>query len=435
MLSSDNQINILLVGGGGREHALAAAMARSPRLGQLFVTHPENPGLAALGTAVDVPVSARAIYRLEQFCDHHRVGLVVVGPEGPLAEGFADKLATPDRLVFGPCQAGARLEADKAWCKTLLREAMVPTAEGREFRDAEAALTYTASRSEPPVVKASGLAGGKGVFVPGTTAEACDAVRQIMVERIFGDAGKTVIIEERLSGREVSVLAITDGRNILLLPPCQDHKRLLDGDRGPNTGGMGAFCPSDAIDADTMARIERDILVPTVDALKRDGIDYRGVLYAGLMLTPAGPKVLEYNVRFGDPECQPLMVRLRSDVVELMLAACMRRLDEIEVEWDPRPAVCIVLASEGYPSSPRKGMPIEGIEAAGAIEGVTVFHAGTARDKEGRLVTAGGRVLDVVAQGNTMAEAREIAYAACAKIHFAGRQLRTDIAKEVALAR
>ncbi len=431
MPSSDQRINVLLVGGGGREHALAAAIARSPRLRLLFVTHPGNPGLAALGTPVDVPVSAREIYRLEQFCDHHDIGLVVVGPEEPLAQGFADKLATPSRLVFGPCQAGARLEADKAWCKTLLREAMVPTAEGREFRDAEAALAYTASRSEPPVIKASGLAAGKGVFVPGTTAEACDAVRKIMVERAFGDAGKTVIIEERLTGREVSVLAITDGRNILLLPPCQDHKRLLDGDRGPNTGGMGAFCPSDAIDAETMTRIERDILVPTVDALKRDGIDYRGVLYAGLMLTPAGPKVLEYNVRFGDPECQPLMVRLRSDIVELMLAACTRRLDEITVEWDPRPAVCIVLASEGYPSDPRKGIPIEGVEDAEAMEGVTVFHAGTARDKAGRLVTAGGRVLNVVAQGNTMAEARETAYAACDRIRFAGMQVRKDIAQAI----
>jgi phosphoribosylamine--glycine ligase len=428
MLTQPSWINVLLVGGGGREHALAAAIARSPRLGTLYTTHPQNPGIAPLATPVDVPVSAKAMYRVEQFCDHKEIGLVVIGPEDPLAEGFADKLTAPHRHVFGPVQAGAMLEADKAWCKNLLREAMVPTADGREFTDADAALAYTASRPEPPVVKASGLAAGKGVFVPASTAEACDAVRKIMVQRIFGDAGRKVIIEERLTGREVSVLAITDGRNILILPPCQDHKRLRDGDIGPNTGGMGAFCPSDAIDPATMSRIERDILVPTVDALKREGIDYRGVLYAGLMLTPGGPKVLEYNVRFGDPECQPLMTRLRSDILELMLGACTRTLDQVEVEWDPRPAVCVVLASDGYPENPRKGVPITGIEEAEALDDVTVFHAGTTRDAQGSIVTAGGRVLSVVAQGNTMADARTLAYRACAMIHFEGAQFRRDIA-------
>ena len=432
MATDSDPINVLLVGGGGREHALAAAIARSPKLGVLYATHTANPGIAALAKPVDVPVSAKEMYRLEQFCDHHRIGLVVIGPEAPLAEGFADKLATPKRLVFGPVKAGAMLEADKAWCKQLLREAMVATAEGREFTDPDAAISYAASRPEPPVVKASGLAAGKGVYVPATTGEACDAIREIMVDRAFGDSGSKVIIEERLSGREVSVLALTDGRNILVLPPCQDHKRLLDGDKGPNTGGMGAFCPSDAIDEATMARIERDILVPTVDALKRDGIDYRGVLYAGLMLTPGGPKVLEYNVRFGDPECQPLMVRLRSDIIELMLATCRRQLDRIDVEWDPRPAVCLVLASDGYPASPRKGDVITGLEDAESMEGVTVFHAGTARDDQGRIVTAGGRVLSIVAQADSMAAARALAYQAAAKIHFAGMQFRTDIAREVA---
>ncbi len=432
MPSTSSPINVLLVGGGGREHALAHAIGRSPRLGTLFVTHPQNPGLAALGTAVDVPVSGRELYRLTQFCERHEVGLVVIGPEAPLAEGFADALAAPGRAVFGPGKSGARLEADKAWCKTLMREALVPTAEGREFTDADAALAFTASRPQPPVVKASGLASGKGVFVPATTAEACDAVRRIMLDRVFGDAGRTVVVEERLSGREVSVLAITDGRNILVLPPCQDHKRLLDGDKGPNTGGMGAYCPSDAIDGPTMARIEREILVPTIDALKRDGIDYRGVLYAGLMLTPSGPKVLEYNVRFGDPECQVLMARLRSDPIDLLLAACTRSLDRVEVEWDPRPAVCVVLASEGYPDSPRKGTPIAGIGDAEAMEDVLVFHAGTARDADGRIVTAGGRVLNVVALGNSLGEARDRAYAACERIRFEGRVMRTDIAREVA---
>ena len=435
MTTPSERINILLIGGGGREHALATSISRSPRLKQLYITHPANPGLAALGTPVDVPVTAREFYRLVQFCDHKQIGLVVIGPEDPLAEGFADALAAPGRLVFGPPKAGAMLEADKAWCKTLLREALVPTAEGREFTDVEAALAYAASRSEPPVIKAAGLAKGKGVIVASTTSEACDAIRRIMVDRVFGDAGRKVLVEERISGREVSVLAVTDGRSILVLPPCQDHKRLLDGDSGPNTGGMGAFCPSDAIDEPTMGRIEREILVPTVDALKRDGIDYRGVLYAGLMLTPSGPKVLEYNVRFGDPECQPLMARLRSDVVELMLAACTRTLDQVEVEWDPRPAVCIVLAARGYPDAPVKGTPITGIEQAEAMPDVQMFHAGTARDPKGQIVTAGGRVLSVVALGDTIEDARDRAYSACSKIHFEGMQLRHDIAREPAAAK
>ena len=427
-------VDVLLIGGGGREHALAAAISRSPRLGRLWVTHPDNPGLAALGTPVGVPVSAAAMYRLEQVCDRERIGLVVIGPEGPLAEGYADKLATPERLVFGPRQAGAMLEADKAWCKTLLREASVPTAESREFTDSGSALRYVMSRTEPPVIKASGLAAGKGVFVPESTKEASDAVRLIMDARAFGDAGRKIIVEERLQGREVSVLAITDGRSILVLPPCQDHKRLLDDDRGPNTGGMGAYCPSDAIDEATMARIEREVLVPTVDALKRDGIDYRGVLYAGLMLTHAGPKVLEFNVRFGDPECQALMVRLRSDAIELMLAACTRTLDRIDVEWDPRPSVCIVLASEGYPAKPRNGTPIHGIEKAEAMEDVTVFHAGTTRTADGETVTAGGRVLNVVALGDTLANARDRAYEAVRCIRFEGMQVRSDIAGQTVAA-
>ncbi|HZW10802.1 MAG TPA: phosphoribosylamine--glycine ligase [Phycisphaerales bacterium] len=431
MTDRADRINVLLVGGGGREHALALAIRRSPRLGELFITHASNPGLAALGTAVDVPVSAREMYRLVQFADRRDIGLVVVGPEGPLAEGYADALASETRLVFGPTKDGARLESDKAWCKSLMREALVPVAEGREFTDVDAAVRYASSRPEPPVVKAAGLAAGKGVFVPASTAEACDAVRRIMTGRVFGDAGRTVVIEERLSGREVSVLAITDGRSIFILPPCQDHKRLLDGDNGPNTGGMGAFCPSEAIDAATMGRIEREILVPTVDALKRDGIDYRGVLYAGLMLTPSGPKLLEYNVRFGDPECQVLMARLRSDVIELMLGACTRTLDRVDIEWDGRPAVCVVLASGGYPDAPRTGAPITGIDQAGATEGVTVLHAGTARDAGGRIVTAGGRVLNVVALGDSLGEARERAYGAAGKIQFEGRVMRTDIARDL----
>ena len=421
-------VNVLLIGGGGREHALASRLVRSPHLGTLWITHPQSPGLARLGKPIDVPVDIREIYRLVQFCNHNAIGLVVIGPEDPLAEGYADALATPDRLVFGPNKQAARLEADKAWTKHLLRAASIPTAEGRTFTDPDAADTYLRSRESSHVIKAAGLAKGKGVILPESLDEALDAIDRIMVQRVFGDAGREVVIEERLEGREASVLALVDGRSIYVLEPCQDHKRLGEGDTGPNTGGMGAYCPTPAIDEAMMAQIQRDILVPTIDTLRRDGIDYRGVLYAGLMLTPAGPKVLEYNVRFGDPECQPLMARLESDLLELMLATAQRRLDEAEVRWTPGAACCVVLASEGYPDKPITGRVITGLEEAEDMPGVFVYHAGTTLDREGRVVTAGGRVLGVTGVGDNIDQARDRAYAACQAIHFDGMVYRRDIA-------
>lgn len=421
---------VLLIGGGGREHALATAIKRSPRLDTLWVSHPSNPGLAALGQPIDVPVDIREVYRLRQFCDHHDISLIVIGPEDPLAQGYADALASDQRLVFGPTKAGALLEADKSWAKHLMRSASIPTAESRTFDDPEAAESYVQSRNEPPVVKAAGLAKGKGVFVCRTKDDARDAIDQIMRRRIFGDAGKRVVIEERLTGPEASLLALVDGSNILILPPCQDHKRLLDNDEGPNTGGMGAFCPASTIDDAMMSRIEREIVVPTVDALRREGIDYRGVLYTGLMFTPAGPKVLEFNVRFGDPECQPLMARLDSDAIDLLEATATGTLDQIDVQWKDEAAVCIVLAADGYPEKPRSGHVIEGIDEAAAMPGVTIFHAGTKRDDQARIVTAGGRVLNVTALGSDLAEARDRAYAAVRKIRFPGMQVRSDIARD-----
>lgn len=420
-------VNVLLIGGGGREHAIASAISRSPRLGRLYVTHPENPGLAALGTPVDVPVNIREIYRLVQFCEHKQIGLVVIGPEDPLAEGYADKLAAAGRLVFGPTREGAQIESDKAWAKQLMRGAAIPTAESRTFTDAQAAIAYLESREHAPVVKAAGLAKGKGVFVPATIAEAIDAVKRIMIAKEFGEAGRKVLLEERLSGPEVSVLAIVDGRTIMLLPPAQDHKRLLDGDKGPNTGGMGVYCPANVLTDAQMERVERDVLVPAVDAMRRDGIDYKGVLYAGLMLTPSGPKVLEFNCRFGDPECQAILPRLKADLLEIMLAACKGELDACDVAWDSSPACCVVLASEGYPEKPRAGAVITGIDKAQAMPGVHVFHAGTTLNTKGEIVTAGGRVLSVTALGDTLAQARERAYAACAAIEFPGKVMRTDI--------
>lgn len=428
-------VNILLVGGGGREHALAQALARSPKLGTLHVTHPSNPGLAELGRPVNVPVSKRELYRLVGYCEKHAVGLAVIGPEDPLAEGYGDALRAAGVPVFGPNADGARIEADKAWAKQLMRSASIPTPEGRVFASASAALDYIESRTEPPVVKAAGLAKGKGVIVPATLGEAADAVRRIMLERAFGSAGDVVVLEERLKGPELSVLAITDGRAILVLPTCQDHKRLGDGDTGPNTGGMGAFSPAETADDAMMRRIETGVLLPVVDALKREGIDYRGVLYAGLMLTHGGPKVLEFNARFGDPECQPLMVRYTGDAVDLLLATAERRLDEVEPRWDPRPAVCVVLASEGYPDAPRRGVEITGIESARQLPDVHIHFAGVERDAAGVLRTAGGRVLSVTALGDTMAEARQRAYAACERIRFAGMVYRTDIATSHSSAR
>lgn len=421
-------MNVLLVGGGGREHALAWRLKKSPSLGALFCTHPENPGLAALCKPVGFPFST-SDYRLEQFCRHEKVGLVVIGPEGPLAEGLADRLASETTAVFGPGKEAAQLESDKAWAKALMRSASIPTAEARAFRDPRAAIRYLESRETAHVVKACGLASGKGVVVAQTLEEARDAVERFMLKREFGDAGDQVLIEERLTGREVSVFAVTDGRGVVILDPVQDHKRLLDRDEGPNTGGMGAFCPAPTIDAKTMAIVHREVIVPTIDALRREGLEFRGLLYCGLMLTPGGPKVLEFNVRFGDPECQCLVRRMGGDWVRLLHAAATGRLHEAvdEAEASDEHVCCVVLAARGYPSNPEKGREISGIEEAEKVEGVTVFHAGTAIDKAGRLVTSGGRVLNVVATGASLEQARERAMRGAELIRFEGKQFRTDI--------
>lgn len=423
---ANSKLNVLLIGGGGREHALAWRLSRSASIGTLFATHMDNPGIAALARPTGVPAGVTD-YRLEQFCAAQKIDLVVIGPEGPLAEGMADRLATSTTAVFGPGKEAAQLESDKAWAKDLMRSASIPTAEGRVFRDAAGAIRYLESREEPQVVKACGLAAGKGVVVASTLEEATDAVQRIMVRKEFGAAGEKLLIEETLKGREVSVLALVDGRSVVILDPCQDHKRLLDKDEGPNTGGMGAFCPAATLDAKTMAFVQRDVIIATIDALRREGLEFRGVLYAGLMLTPAGPKVLEFNVRFGDPECQCLVRRIEGDFARLLHACARGKLHEAEYETNDRHVCCIVLAARGYPANPEKGREITGISDAEKVEGVTVFHAGTAIDKSGALVTAGGRVLNVVADGATLEEARERAMRAAAMIHFEGKQMRSDI--------
>ena len=425
------KLNVLLIGAGGREHALAWRLKRSASLGNLFATGVSNPGIRALSRPIGFEFSMGELYRLEQVCRHEKIDLIVVGPEEPLAGGIADKLTSPATAVFGPLREAAMLEADKSFAKTLMRAAAIPTAEGRTFRDAEGAREYVTTREEAPVIKASGLAGGKGVFVPKTKEEALAAIDRIMVDREFGAAGDSVVLEERLEGREVSIFALVDGRNILVLDACHDHKRIGDGDTGPNTGGMGAFCPSPVIDAERMGLIEREILVPTIDALRREGVEYRGVLYAGIILTHAGPKVLEFNVRFGDPECQCLVRRITGDFVQLLYATATGRLGEMDddaVGFDTDHVCCVVLASRGYPEAYEKGFPIEGIEEAEGVEGVTVFLAGVKKDKGGPLVTSGGRVLSVVGKGPTLAEARERAYRGAELIRFKGKTMRTDIA-------
>ncbi len=429
-LTCPEKCNVVLIGGGGREHALAWKIAQSPRLGMLYATDAANAGIAQHAIPCPVPLSLKHPFHFVRWMEQHDIHLVVVGPEQPLADGAADLLAGPKRLVFGPRQTGARIEADKAWAKQLMRSASVPTAEARIFRDAEQARTYAQSREEGMVVKAAGLAAGKGVVVCDSPAQAIDAIDRIMGRREFGDAGATVVIEEKLKGQEVSILALTDGRTIWTLDPCQDHKQVGEGDTGPNTGGMGAYTPTPLITDDLMATIERDILVPTVDALRRDDIDYRGVLYAGLMLTPGGPKVLEFNCRFGDPECQPLMARLKGDLIEILWGTAAGSLDRVEIEFDPRVACTVVMCSGGYPGEYRKGLPIKGLEEAEALRDVKVFHAGTRRE-DGEIVTAGGRVLAVTALGDDLRSARDRANEACGRIHFDGAFFRRDIGHRV----
>jgi phosphoribosylamine--glycine ligase len=429
-LRCPDSVNVLLLGTGGREHALAWKLKKSRRLGTLWVEPGANAGLLELGRVCPEPMND--MFRLCRWCEREEISLVVIGPEGPLAADYATKLADPPRrVVFGPTKAGAQLEWDKAFAKQVMRAASVPTGESRTFNDAEQALAYVATRVDGCVVKATGLCAGKGVVVCKTVDEARRAVEDCLVRKVFGDAGATIVVEELLSGPEVSVLALCDGQTFWILDPAQDHKRVGDGDTGPNTGGMGAFCPTPKATNDLLRIVQRDVLVPTVDALKRMEIPFRGVLYAGLMLTPAGPKVLEFNTRFGDPETQPIMARLKGDLVEMCWATATGQLAEVDLGFDSRAACCVVVCAKGYPGTYAKGLEIEGIDAARAIErqsgeDVIVFHAGTAR-KDGKVVTAGGRVLGVTALAATGARAAELARAAAGCIRFEGAFFRKDI--------
>jgi phosphoribosylamine--glycine ligase len=417
-------MNVLLIGSGGREHAIAWKLAQSKDLTRLY-TAPGNPGTAQCGE--NIPIGADNTNELLDFARKNDIGLVVVGPEDPLAAGLVDKFEAAGIKAFGPSGAAAQLEADKAFAKQLMRSSSVSTAEGRTFDRFSDAKAYIASRDEAVVVKAAGLAKGKGVFVCDEPADGILAAEKIMCDEIFGAAGKKIIVEDKLLGEEASILAFVDGRNIYVMESSQDHKAIGDGDTGPNTGGMGAYSPAPVVTDDLMNQITREILVPVVDGMNRNGSPYKGVLYAGVMITGGGPRVLEFNVRFGDPETQPILIRLKSDLLEVLLAVCDGTLDRITLEWDRRPAVCVVMASGGYPGDYEKGKKIIGLQEAQQIEDVVVFHAGT-KDVNGDIVTNGGRVLGVTALGDTIKQAKQRAYRAVEKIKFDGAYCRSDIA-------
>jgi len=418
-------MNVLVVGNGGREHALAWKIAQSPRAKRVFVA-PGNAGTAL--DAENVDIAATDVPKLVKFARENAIELVVVGPEAALTAGVVDAMSDAGIRAFGPSKAAAELEGSKVFCKELLRHADVPTADYRVFHNAKSAMTFLKDREDVPVVvKADGLAAGKGVIVCNNREQALEAVERIAGKKEFGDAGNQLVIEERLHGQEASVLAITDGRTVIAMPACQDHKPAWDGDTGPNTGGMGAYSPTPLVTDKMMTEVEEKVLIPTIHQMKRSRRPFRGILYAGLMITNQGVKVLEYNVRFGDPECQPLLMRLQGDLLDLIDATIDGRLDEIEPPvWDPRPAVCVVMASEGYPGSYDRGVPIRGLDEAAKIPDVKVFHAGTAM-KDGQVVTDGGRVLGVTALGSSISAAKLQAYTAVKCIRFAGGWCRKDI--------
>lgn len=428
-------MRVLVVGNGGREHALAWKISQSRRLKRLWIA-PGNAGTALEGENVNI--LAEDIAGLVRFAKKESVDLVVVGPELPLTMGLVDALEKEKIRVFGPSRAAAQLEGSKVTCKQTLRRADVPTAEYQVFQDADSATRYVKARfpgerdRTPLVVKADGLASGKGVIVCSRREQVIEAIDRMGRMLEFGKASLPMIIEERLEGQEVSVLAITDGRTILPLPAAQDHKAAYDGDQGPNTGGMGAYSPTPIIDEELLETVEDKILVPTIHTMKRSRKPFRGVLYAGLMLTANGPKVLEYNVRFGDPECQPILMRLKSDLLDILEATVDGRLGDIDApEWDTRASICVVMASAGYPGEYTKGHEITGLEAAAGIPDVKVFHAGTSF-QDGKVVTAGGRVLGVTALGESLALAKLSAYKAVKEIRWPGAWCRKDISDKAA---
>ena len=417
-------MKILVVGGGGREHAMVWKIAQSPRKPQIFCA-PGNAGIEGLATCV--PITADDIEGLKAFALKEQIDLTVVGPEAPLALGIADEFRKARLKIFGPTKAAARLESSKSFSKDIMAANRIPTAAARSFEHMDQALAYLDEQPVPIVVKADGLAQGKGVVVATTREEAKQAVRDAMEKSLFGQAGHRVLIEEFLDGEELTLMAFTDGKTVVPMVPAQDHKRVGDGDSGPNTGGMGAYAPAPIATAALREQVTRQVLQPTVDALARLGCPFQGVLYAGLMVVKGTPYVLEFNARMGDPETEVVLPLLKTDLVEVMEAVVEHRLDELTVEWHPDTAVCVVMTSPGYPGSYPTGLPIQGLPTPVGESRVAGFHAGTKRES-GRVVTAGGRVLAVTAWGPSLLDARAQVYQAVPSILFEGRHYRTDIA-------
>ncbi|WP_313075292.1 phosphoribosylamine--glycine ligase [Melaminivora sp.] len=423
-------MKILVIGGGGREHALAWKLAQSPRATRVYVA-PGNGGTASAQKLENVPITD--VVQLREWAQEHKIGLTVVGPEAPLAAGVVDEFRAHGLRVFGPTRAAAQLESSKAFSKAFMQRHGIPTAAYETFTDAQAAHAYVDRLGAPIVIKADGLAAGKGVVVATTLQEAHEAVDFMLVDNKYGvahnDGGARVVIEEFLEGEEASFIVLSDGKNVVALATSQDHKRLGDGDTGPNTGGMGAYSPAPVVTADVHARAMREIILPTVRGMEKDGIPYTGFLYAGLMIDAQGqPKTLEFNCRMGDPETQPILMRLKSDLVELLGAAVDGRLDQVELQWDRRTALGVVVAAHGYPDSPRQGDAITGLPPeADETQDAMVFHAGTQRDADGVLRSSGGRVLCVTALADNVRQAQQRAYDVLRHLHLDGAQYRRDI--------
>ena len=418
-------MQVLIIGSGGREHALAWKVAQSPRVVRVFVA-PGNAGTARETKCQNVAINAEDVEGLLKFAQDNLVDLTIVGPEAPLVLGVVDRFQAEGLRIFGPVQKGAQLEGSKAFAKDFLARHKIPTAAYGNFTDIAAAEAFIHEHGAPIVVKADGLAAGKGVIIAQTVDEACSAVRDMLAGNAFGEAGHRVVVEEFLDGEEASFIVMADGEHVLALATSQDHKRVGDGDTGPNTGGMGAYSPAPVVTPELHERVMREVIRPTIRGMKAEGVPYTGFLYAGLMINKDGiPKVLEFNCRFGDPETQPVMLRLQSDLVSLVEAALDGELDAIEAEWDPRPSLGVVMAAGGYPGSYNKGDVIEGLPASDESDR-KVFHAGTTL-KDGHVVTNGGRVLCVTALGTTVSEAQSRAYETVKQIRWNGAQYRTDI--------
>jgi len=416
-------VNILVIGSGGREHTISWSLKKSNKVSKLYCA-PGNAGIAQVAECV--PIGVFEFDKLVSFAKENSIDLVFVGPDDPLAQGIVDAFEGAGIPAFGPNKAAAEIEGSKIFMKNLLKKYNIPTAKYETFTNFEEALAYLQQQEAPIVIKADGLAAGKGVTVAATLAEAEEALRSIMVEKVFGDAGNQVVIEEFLAGQEMSILAFVDGETVKAMVPAQDHKPIFDGDKGPNTGGMGTYSPLPHIDPAIVEDAIVNIIEPTAKAMVSEGRPFRGVLFAGLMITKDGPKTIEFNARMGDPETQVVLPRLKTDLLEIVLAAMNGTLADLDIEWDDQAAVCVVVASEGYPGNYPKGKVISGLAEAEAT-GALVFHAGTA-NVDGNIVTSGGRVLGIVGRGADIAAAREHAYAAVKQIHFEGMQNRTDIA-------